>query len=129
MDEEIRPGSVITQQYVTEGKRILAQQMRRDPTEAEKRLWQEVRASKLGAHFRRQQIIDGFIVDFYCHSKKFSVETDGGVHDQPGQSEYDKERDRVLRERGIRILRIRNEDVINNMPAVLDSIREMIRDR
>jgi len=128
MDDEIRPGSVITQQYVSEGKRILAQRMRRDMTDAEKLLWHEVRAGKLGAHFRRQQVIDGFIVDFYCHSKTFSVESDGGVHDRLKQSEYDKERDRILGLRGIRVLRVKNEDIFNNMADVLARIRAMIRE-
>jgi very-short-patch-repair endonuclease len=128
MDEELLSASVITQQYVSEGKRILASQVRRDMTDAEKLLWHEVRAGKLGAHFRRQQVIDGFIVDFYSHAKKFSVESDGGVHDRPEQSEYDKERDRILGLRGIRVLRVKNDDIFNNMSAVLARIRAMIRE-
>lgn len=126
MDEDALAGSIITQQFVTEEKRLLARQMRREMTDAERLLWQEIRAGKLGVHFRRQQVIDGFIVDFYCHSKKLSVETDGGVHNRPDQAEYDKERDRILRYRGIRILRIKNEDIFTDMQFVLDRIRALI---
>lgn len=50
-------------------------------TPAEKLLWQEVRAKKLGVRFRRQQIIQGFIVDFYCHKAALVVEVDGDIHE------------------------------------------------
>ncbi len=50
-------------------------------TPAEKILWEELRANKLGVHFRRQQVIQGFIVDFYCHQAGLVVEVDGDVHD------------------------------------------------
>jgi very-short-patch-repair endonuclease len=50
-------------------------------TPAERILWQELRGNKLGAHFRRQQIIAGFIVDFYCHKVALVIEVDGDVHD------------------------------------------------
>ena len=50
-------------------------------TPAEKILWNELRANKLGVHFRRQQVIAGFIVDFYCHKAGLVVEVDGDIHD------------------------------------------------
>ena len=50
-------------------------------TPAEKILWEELRANKLGVHFRRQQVISGFIVDFYCHKAALVLEVDGDVHD------------------------------------------------
>ena len=55
-------------------------------TPAEKILWQELRANKLGVHFRRQQAIAGFIVDFYCHKAGLVVEVDGDIHDLPPPS-------------------------------------------
>ena len=54
---------------------------RRDLTLAEKILWQELRGNKLGVHFRRQQVIAGFIVDFYCHMAALVLEVDGDIHD------------------------------------------------
>ena len=62
-----------------------------------------------GLHLRRQQVIDGFVVDFYCHRRALVVEVDGGVHER--QTSYDGERDRLLAERGLRLLRVPNEEV------------------
>lgn len=84
-------------------------------------LRKRLRANRLrGFQFRRQQVIDGFIVDFYCHAAGLVVEVDGEVHQ--GQAEYDTERDRVLAARGLNILRVRNEDVQQNLVDVLDRI-------
>ena len=69
-----------------------AKELRRDMTPAEKILWQELRANKLGVHFRRQQVIEGFIVDFYCHKAALVVEVDGDIHDL--QQEEDARRER-----------------------------------
>ena len=59
-----------------------AKKMRRDMTPAESVLWKEVRTNKLnGLHFRRQQIIDGYMADFYCHQHALIVEVDGSIHE------------------------------------------------
>lgn len=79
-------------------------------TPAEKLLWQEVRAKKLGVRFRRQQVIAGFIVDFYCHKAALVVEVDGDVHDL--QQEEDERREKVLTEMGLRIVRFGNDEVV-----------------
>lgn len=69
-----------------------AKELRRDMTPEERVLWQELRLLRQrGYAFRRQQVIAGFIVDFYCHNAALVVEVDGGIHDQ--QQEYDAERD------------------------------------
>ena len=57
------------------------------------------RANKLGVHFRRQQVIQGFIVDFYCHKAALVVEVDGDVHDL--QEEEDERREKVLSALGL----------------------------
>lgn len=93
-------------------------------TPAEKLLWQQLRTNKLGVHFRRQQIIAGFIVDFYCHKAALVIEVDGDIHDL--QQEEDARRDHVLREMGLTIVRFRNEDVIKDLPAVLGKLRSLI---
>jgi very-short-patch-repair endonuclease len=101
--------------------------MRHLPTPAEAKLWSSLRASRLnGLHFRRQQVIDGFIADFYCHLAGLVVELDGAVHQQ--QAEYDAERDRILQERGLRILRFPNSEVENNLSAVLAQIAKAAND-
>ena len=124
--EEKSKDTIITGQKPAE-KLPLAQQMRRQSTEAEAKLWYYLRAGRLnGLHFRRQQVIDGFIVDFYCHSAGLVIELDGGVHH--AQADYDAERDRILRERGLRILRFPNTDLERNCPAVLASITQLATD-
>jgi very-short-patch-repair endonuclease len=76
-----------------------------------------------GLHFRRQQIIDGFIADFYCHAARLVIEVDGEIHQK--QAEYDTERDRILLARGLRLLRIRNEEVRQNLDKVLADISKV----
>lgn len=119
--------SVITGQCTTEGKVHLAQELRRNMTPEEHSLWYCLRANKLGGlHFRRQQIIDGFIVDFYCHSAKLVVELDGQAHQD--QLDYDEARDRIIAAHGLHILRIPNRDVRTNLPAVLRRILDTARE-
>jgi very-short-patch-repair endonuclease len=113
---------IITGQKIDPAKLQRARELRRDMTPAEKKLWAALRRNQLdGLHFRRQQIIDGLIVDFYCHAAGLVVEVDGPVHEE--QAEYDAERDRVLAARGLQILRVKNEEVMQNMERVLDQIR------
>lgn len=113
--------NIIIGQNISKQKLELAKQLRKNMTPAEKLLWQHLRNNRLnGLKFRRQQIIDGFIVDFYCHFAQLVVEVDGEIHQQ--QIEYDRERDEVLKKRGLRLLRLKNEDVINNIEGVLQMI-------
>jgi very-short-patch-repair endonuclease len=116
--------NIIPGQRVIKEKLQRAKELRRDMTPAEKILWQELRANKLGVHFRRQQVIAGFIVDFYCHRAALVVEVDGDIHDL--QKEEDARREDVLREMGLTIIRFRNENVIKDLPAVVERIRSLI---
>ena len=79
---------------------------------------------KLGDHFRRQQVIAGFIVDFYCHKAALVVEVDGDIHDL--QQEEDTRREKVLREMGLKLVRFRNEEVLRDLAGVLEKVRELI---
>jgi very-short-patch-repair endonuclease len=117
--------NIIPGQRVTKEKLDRARELRREMTPAEKILWNELRANKLGVHFRRQQVIAGFIVDFYCHKTDLVIELDGSVHDGIEQKENDAERDKALGEMGLRVFRFRNEDVIKDLPGVLGKIREL----
>jgi very-short-patch-repair endonuclease len=104
-------------------KKELARELRRRMTPAEIALWRRLRRSQLdGLHFRRQQVIDGYIVDFYCHAAGLLVEVDGEVH--LNQVDYDAERDRVLAVRGLEVLRFSNRQVVSDTEAVLTEIRE-----
>ena len=116
--------NIIPGQHVTKEKLQRSHELRRDMTSAEKLLWQELRANKPGVHFRRQQIIAGFIVDFYCHKAALVIEVDGDIHDL--QQEEDARREKVLREMGLTIVRFRNEDVIKDLPKTVRRIRSLI---
>jgi very-short-patch-repair endonuclease len=90
-------------------------------TPAERRLWNGLRANRLGGlQFRRQQVIDGFIVDFYCHAAAVVVEVDGAVHED--RAEYDVERDRIMCARGLRVVRFTNDQVERSLADVLRRI-------
>jgi very-short-patch-repair endonuclease len=95
--------------------------MRRAPTPAERVLWQQLRANRSsGIPFRRQVILGGFIVDFYCHQFQLAIEVDGDVHDL--QPEYDAERTQILNDMGVGMIRFHNDEVLGNVFAVVKSI-------
>jgi very-short-patch-repair endonuclease len=79
-----------------------------------------------GWHFRRQQVIRGFIVDFYCHAAGLAVEVDGPIHES--HADEDRERDQALGVAGIRVLRIQNQDVYENLEIVLAKISQACDD-
>lgn len=114
--------NIIPGQKITKEKLHRARQLRHDMTPAERVLWQELRANKLGVHFRRQQIMAGFIVDFYCHKAALVIELDGDVHDL--QQEEDAQREKILNEMGLRVIRFRNDEVLKNLPVVVAKIKE-----
>ena len=116
---------IITGSHTTE-KHALAFQMRRAMTFAERLLWEQFRGNRLnGLHFRRQQIISGFIVDFYCHSARLVIEVDGGVH--LDQQNYDTERSRILTANQLTILRFTNDQVTQDMPTILSTVLSTVQ--
>ncbi|BDI18282.1 hypothetical protein ANSO36C_40840 [Nostoc cf. commune SO-36] len=99
----------------------LARQMRCEPTPAEKLLWHKLRDKQLlGFKFRRQQTIDRFIVDFYCNEARLVVEVDGEIHDYTQQE--DAIRQEFLESLGLKVVRFRNEDVLERMEGMLQDI-------
>jgi len=100
-----------------------AEEMRKNPTEAEKVLWEALRANGLGVKFRQQHIIEDFIVDFYCNEYKVTVEVDGGYHNKADQMRSDKERTARLNELGYTELRFTNEEVLCDLDNVLKKIK------
>ena len=115
--------NIIPGQRVTKEKVERSRELRREMTPAEAILWQELRANKLGVHFRRQQVIAGFIVDFYCHRAALVIEVDGDIHDL--QKEDDAKRDKALSEMGLKIVRFRNDEILNNLPIIVKRIKEL----
>jgi very-short-patch-repair endonuclease len=115
--------NIVIGQKVSRELHERARELRRDMTPAEKNLWEKLRHNRLnGLHFRRQQIINGYIVDFYCHSKALILEVDGEIHD--AQKDYDSERDNNLITRGFSVLRFTNEEVKDDLATALQKIIE-----
>jgi very-short-patch-repair endonuclease len=97
-----------------------AKWMRQNPTEAERRLWSILRAKRLsGFKFKRQQVIDWYIVDFVNFEHRLIVEADGSQH---AESAADAERDSWLRGQGFVVLRYWNNDILACSDVVADAI-------
>ena len=103
-----------------------AKQNRKEPTEAEDKLWQELRGKKLEAKFRRQHPISDFIVDFVSLKDNLVIEIDGGYHDIKEQQEHDAYRTWMLNENGFRVIRFTNEKVLGSMEKVLGAVRDYL---
>ena|SRR5690348_13876752 len=101
-----------------------ARRLRRNMTEAEKRLWVAIREALADIRFRRQHPIGRYIVDFACPAAKLVIELDGGHHAL--SSAADEIRSRELVRRGYRVIRFWNGDVMENLAGVLEVIREEI---
>ena len=100
-----------------------ARQLRRDRTEAERRLWKRLRELKqVGFKFRQQVPIDHFIVDFACLSERLIIEVDGGTHSTDREVARDVRRERYLKDQGFRIVRVWNSNVGQNLEGVMDTI-------
>ena len=121
-DKQARPiAGIVRQQHVPEAKLARVKSLRAAMTPEEQLLWRCLRGNRVyGFHFRRQQVIGGYIADFYCHAARLVIEIDGEIHLQ--QQEYDRMRDDALLAMGLRLLRFRNADVRHELAAVLRQI-------
>ena len=98
-----------------------ARYLRKEETEAEKILWEELRNSKIGIKFRRQHPIDKFILDFYAPKIKLAIELDGKDHKE--NKRYDKIRTEFLESKNIKVLRFWNSEVEKDLKGVLKKIK------
>ncbi len=102
----------------------LARSLRRNATNAERRLWQELRKKEAGGfRFRRQVPLGGFIADFASFDAKLVIEVDGGTHSTDQELARDAARTAALAAQGFVILRFTNDDVFHNLGGVLETIR------
>jgi very-short-patch-repair endonuclease/molybdopterin-guanine dinucleotide biosynthesis protein A len=125
-----RTSGVTALQFVDEDKKRQSRSLRKSATAAEDILWSYLRNRKTGGFkFRRQQIIDGFIADFYCEESKLVIEVDGGVHDDENQIVIDSHRNNVFSARGIHTIRFKNNDVINHINTCLSEIIDISQRR
>lgn len=98
--------------------------LRSNLTSAEATLWKFLKGSQIeGRKFRRQHSIENYILDFYCPSERINIELDGEPHFTEEGAEKDKVRDEFLNNLGIRVLRIENRDVFENLENVLQMIK------
>lgn len=93
--------------------------LRRQPTDAERLLWQRLRSEQLGVKFRRQHPYLDYVLDFVCLEQKLAIEVDGSQH---AGSSSDERRDRDLQAEGFRVLRFWNNEVLGQTDAVLEKI-------
>ncbi len=102
-----------------------ARALRRNQTDAEKKLWSILRRDGLGHSFRRQHPIGPYIVDFVCLSRRLVIEADGGQHNEK-QAAHDDARTTWLEARGYSVLRFWNNDILGNIEGVGDVIRRKL---
>ncbi len=101
-----------------------ARELRKNMTDAERKLWAVLRREHLGYKFRRQAPIGRYIVDFVCFEKKLVIEVDGGQH---LSNPADQVRDHWLNTQGFRVIRFWNNDVLTNLTGVVDSIQRALK--
>ncbi len=105
------------------------QSLRNNSSEPEKRLWQVLRSNQLGVKFRRQHGICQYIVDFYCAQLKLIIEVDGDSHFSDEACNYDAARDKFLSSLGFVTVRIKNDEVMQNIEGVYEIIKKQIESR
>lgn len=93
-------------------KTYQARELRKHQTGSERKAWELLRNRRMfGLKFRRQHVVDGFILDFYCAELRMAIEIDGGVHQNLERQNYDAVRDTWFAARSIHVIRVRNEEV------------------
>jgi very-short-patch-repair endonuclease len=124
------------QYIIGELARIIAKELRKKPTQAEKKLWNMLKNKHLlNLKFLRQHPIfyqynnqkSFFIADFYCHELRMVIELDGSIHMK--RRDYDQIRTEILDFKNIFVLRFKNEEIINDLDTVLEKLKEVIHKR
>lgn len=101
----------------------LARKLRKNPTDAERKLWGILRCRQLaGCRFRRQVCFEKYILDFVCFQPKIVIEVDGGQHAEELNTLYDHQRTALLESRGYLVLRFWNHHVLMNSDEVAEEI-------
>ena len=108
----------------------LARRLRRTSTDAERALWALLRDRRLdGVKFRRQRPFGPYILDFYCIEKRLAIEADGGQHFALEGLRADAARTRYLEQRGVRVLRYTNREILLEAEGVLGAVLEALASR
>ena len=108
--------------------RKFAKTLRKNMTDTEVILWQDLRRKQLGGfRFRRQHPIGPYIADFACSSEKLIIEVDGWTHGTEAELAHDAKRTTYLEANGWSVLRFENEDILNHIGQVLEHIEQHLR--
>ncbi len=112
-------GKVFNKRLLKDKRKFL----RKNQTETEKLLWKHLRKRQLkGYRFTRQFSVNSYILDFYCPKNIVAIELDGGQHNEESNKEYDAKRATLLEIQNIKIIRFWNNEVMENIEGVLDTI-------
>jgi very-short-patch-repair endonuclease len=103
-----------------------AKALRAKMTEPEKKLWEFLRKRPCRQKFRRQHPFADYVLDFYCHQSRVAIEVDGDSHSLKIQKEIDVQREKILRSYGVKLIRFKNEDVIEDFESVKKCILDEI---
>lgn len=116
-----------TYRHQPSGTVTRARTLRKDATDAEKRMWRALREAFPAAKWRRQVPIGPYFADFYSFAAKLVIEVDGGQHAEAAA--YDARRTEFLQAQGLTVLRFWNNDVLANTKGVLEQISLSLRER
>jgi len=109
-------------------KKIFARTLRKRQTISEKIFWELIRDRKfMDLKFRRQHVIEGFVLDFYCHEIKLGIEIDGEIHKR--RKDYDRIRQAIIESEGITILRVTNKQISDNKRSIINKMKNIIGKR
>ena len=107
----------------------LALQMRKNPTEAERAMWNILRKFRhSGFPFRRQHPIEFYIADFYCHNLRLVIEVDGDIHIEKEIKNHDEVRTGELERYGIKVIRFTNNQNLQDSNLVVEKIKATIKE-
>ena len=99
--------------------------LRKTATKAERLLWSRIRNRKLQYKFRRQYSIGNYVLDFYCPQLNFAIEVDGATHSNEKEVRHDMVRQKYIENLGIKIKRIKNSDIYENLDEVVSDIKDI----
>jgi very-short-patch-repair endonuclease len=109
-----------------EQQKLRSRDLRKNMTDAERKLWTTLSHNQLGVRFRRQFPLGPYIVDFVCFNPRLIIECDVGQH-HTEQKNYDQKRDLFLRNQGFQVLRFWNSEILENLGGVYEVILRVIR--
>jgi very-short-patch-repair endonuclease len=123
--------STMNEIFNREDEKNKRRELRRSMPDAEVMLWSRLKGRQLlGCKFRRQYSVGSFVLDFFSAEIKLGIELDGDSHFQSGVREYDEKRQQFIESFGIKVIRILNTDIYQNLDGVLEMIgREVVMRR